>query len=225
MSAPPDPGHPTPTAVGAAAPSPSAARRVGRRTVAPGSPRALAPDTEPAEAARQICLDQLAHRPRTRAELAATLARRGVPDGVAEQVLTRFTEVGLVDDDAFAQAWVARRSVDKGLARRALRQELRQRGVADATADVAVAALDPGLELQVARSLVIRRLATTRGLEPAARVRRLVAMLARKGFPPGGAYAVVRDVLGAELDEIAEPDDGGELDGRGDVAHGDPGSG
>jgi regulatory protein len=189
------------------------APRVGRRTVSARPARELGPDDDAVEVARQVCLDQLSYTARTRSELEAVLAHRGVPDDVAGGVLDRFHEVGLIDDEAFAQAWVTRRSAGKGLARRALSQELRRRGVADETAEAALDTLAPEAEAQAARVLVDRRLAATAGLEPAARVRRLVAVLARKGHPAGRAYAVVREALadegGLPADEVPEevPDD------------------
>jgi len=159
------------------------------------------PPADPVEAARQICLNQLDHAPRTRAELAAGLRRKGVEDEVAEQVLGRFAEVGLIDDAVFAQLWVSSRHRGKGLARRALTQELRRKGVADDAVAEAVDGLDPELELATARALVDRRLRTTAGLPLQARVRRLAGMLARKGYPAGTAFRVVKEALAAELEE------------------------
>ncbi len=166
--------------------------------------RELGPDDDPAEVARQVCLDQLSFAARTRAELAAACARRGVPDDVADQVLSRFGEVGLVDDAAFAQAWVTQRSAGKGLARRALSQELRRRGVDDETTAAAVEALAPEAELAAARRLVERKLRSTAGLAPDVRVRRLVSLLARKGHGAGTAYRVVREALAEASEEGLE---------------------
>jgi len=129
------------------------------------------------------------------------LRRKGVEDEVAEQVLGRFTEVGLIDDAVFAQLWVTSRHRGKGLARRALTQELRRKGVADQAVAEAVDGLDPELELATARALVDRRLRTTAGLPVQARVRRLAGMLARKGYPAGTAFRVVKEALAAELEE------------------------
>lgn len=153
---------------------------------------------DPESVARAICLRLLTGQPRTRAELAAALARRDVPEEAASAVLGRFAEVGLIDDRAFAAAWVGSRHAGRGLARRALAAELRRRGVDGETVGEAVAALDPETEERTARDLVRRRLAPTRGLEPQARVRRLAAMLARKGYPPGLAFRLVREQLAAE---------------------------
>jgi regulatory protein len=118
-----------------------------------------------------------------------------VPDEVAERVLGRYSEVGLIDDAAFARAWVQSRHAGRGLARRALAAELRWRGVADDTVNEAVEELDPGQEEAAARNLVAKRLAATRGLDPVKRTRRLVGMLARKGYSGGLAYRVVREAL------------------------------
>ena len=152
--------------------------------------------------ARQLCLHQLEHAPRTRAELAATLSARGVPDDVATAVLGRFTEVGLIDDALFAQMWVTSRHRGRGLAGRALQQELRRKGVDDGDIAEAVATLDPEQEAATARALVDRKLRATRGLATDARVRRLAGMLARKGYPAGLAFRVVKEALAAEGDDV-----------------------
>jgi regulatory protein len=153
---------------------------------------------DPQEAARQICLRLLATAPRTRAQLATALRRRHVPDEVAEAVLGRFAEVRLIDDAAFAQAWVETRHHGRGLARRALSAELRQRGVAAEEVRAAVGSLGDQDELAAARRLVAKRVEATRGRPMPARVRHLVGMLARKGYPAGLAFQVVREALETE---------------------------
>jgi regulatory protein len=163
---------------------------------------------DPQSAARTVCLNLLTTRARTRAELAAELARRGFDDAVATTVLDRLVEVRLLDDAAFAEQWVDSRHRHRGLGRRALSQELRRKGVEPETADDAVAGLDAEAEREKARELVRRRLPSLDRVEPPAAARRLVGMLARKGYGAALAYDVVRTemaVRGAELDE-AEPD-------------------
>jgi regulatory protein len=162
--------------------------------------------------ARQILLRKLTAAPRTRAELAADLAARDVPADVAEQALDRFTEVGLIDDAAFADAWVRSRHSTRGLSSRALQRELRNKGVDDETVSPAVDAIDPESEVATAAALVARRLPSTRGLDRAARTRRLVGMLARKGYDGGLAMRVVRDALAAEGSELSDQS----MDGFGD---------
>ncbi|AOR31744.1 recombination regulator RecX [Streptomyces fodineus] len=153
---------------------------------------------DPAERARAICLRLLTGTPRTRKQLADALRKREIPEDVAEEVLSRFEEVGLIDDSAFADAWVESRHHGRGLARRALAQELRTKGVNSALIDEAVSQLDSEQEEATARELVARKLRATRGLDRDKRLRRLAGMLARKGYPEGMALRVVRQALEEE---------------------------
>ncbi|OAR22496.1 recombination regulator RecX [Streptomyces sp. ERV7] len=153
---------------------------------------------DPAERARAICLRLLTGTPRTRKQLADALKKREIPDEVAEEVLSRFEEVGLINDAAFAGAWVESRHHGRGLARRALARELRTKGVDSAVVDEAVGQLDSDQEEETARELVARKLRSTRGLDRDRRIRRLAGMLARKGYPEGMALRVVRQALEAE---------------------------
>ena len=150
------------------------------------------------EAARETCLRLLTAGPRTRAQLATALRKRRIPDEVAESVLSRFAEVGLIDDAAFARAWVESRHHGRGLARRALTAELRQRGIPDGEVRSAVSLLGPEDELATARRLVAKRLSATRAKPPPVRARQLMGMLARKGYPVGLAAQVVREALEQE---------------------------
>jgi regulatory protein len=164
------------------------------------------PHADPESVARKILLDRLSTQPRTRAELAATLAKKLVPDEVAQRLLDRFEEVGLIDDAAFARAWVESRQAGRGLARRALAQELHRKGVSDEVAREALDEVDPDSEAEAARLLVRRRLRAMGRLDHETRLRRLSAMLARKGYPPGVALGVVRE----ELAEAGGADDSGD---------------
>jgi regulatory protein len=160
-------------------------------------------EADPEAVARQICLRLLTTAPRTRAQLATALRRRGVPDEAAEAVLGRFAEVQLIDDGMFANAWVESRHYSKGLSGRALAAELRHRGVPSEDIQAAVSRLDPEQEIATARSLVAARLAASRGQSAPARVRRLIGMLARKGYSQALAYRVAREALEQEGLDLA----------------------
>ncbi len=164
------------------------------------------PDADPETVARAICLRLLTRAPRTRAQLAEALAKRSLPADVADRVLARLTEVGLIDDAAFADAWVSSRHAGRGLASRALGDELRKRGVDAAVVDQALGRLDAEGERVTARALVDRRLRSTAGLDPRKRVSRLVGMLCRKGYSPGLAMAVVREALAEDGTDVPECD-------------------
>ncbi|PYC76977.1 recombination regulator RecX [Streptomyces tateyamensis] len=193
----------------AAAARPRRGRRSRSEPRPPGerrAPRAAEAEGDPAARARDICLRLLTGTPRTRKQLADALRKREIPEEVAEEVLSRFEEVGLIDDAAFAAAWVESRHHGRGLARRALAQELRTRGVSGALVEEAVAQLDPEDEAAAARTLVERKLRATAGLERQARLRRLVGMLARRGYAEGLAFRVVREALDAEGESAEELD-------------------
>ena len=165
----------------------------------PADVERLGPPEDAEAVARKILLDQLTGRARSRSDLAAKLAQRDVPDEIAVRLLDRFEEVGLVDDAAFARGWVEQRQSGRGLARRALAQELRRKGIDDEVAREAIVEIDPDEEVEAARTLVRRRLRTVSDLDQQVAVRRLTAMLARKGYPPSVAFRVVREELDADL--------------------------
>jgi regulatory protein len=167
-----------------------------------GPARGEQTQSEP-ERAREICLTQLSVRPRTRSELARVLARKQISEEVIAEVLDRYDEVGIIDDAAFARAWVSSRHHSRGLARRALAGELRRRGVDSEVANEALETLDEDDEAATARALVDRKLRTASGA-PDAVFRRLVGMLARKGYPAGVSIRAVKDALAARDAEAAE---------------------
>lgn len=195
--------------------------RAGRRSRTPGGDDPLTPDVapgspeddagDPEQVARALCLRALTGAPKTRQQLADLLAQREVPDEAAEAVLDRFTEVGLIDDAAFARAWVSSRQAGRGLARRALSAELRAKGVDPETAAEAVEAVDDDDEREAARRLVARKAPAMRRLDRATATRRLIGMLARKGYNGGLAAAVVREALD-EADLAGDVDDVPEFD-------------
>jgi len=159
---------------------------------------------DPEAVARAICLRLLTQRARSRSELADALARRGVPDDAATTVLDRFTEVGLIDDAALAASLAGSQHRERGLARRAVAAKLRQRGLDDEAVGAALAGIDADSERSRAQELVARRRRAMSGLPPEVQARRLIGLLARKGYGPGMAAEVVR----AELSETAGWDSG-----------------
>lgn len=154
-------------------------------------------DTEPdpQAVARRIVLRQLAMGPRTRRQLADKLRERGCEPEVASRVLDRMGEVGLVDDEAYAEMFVRSHQETKGLASDALRHELRGKGVADEVIAAALEEIDPEHEKEQARALVARRLRTMRGLDRDVQTRRLASFLARKGYGSGVSYQVIREAI------------------------------
>ena len=155
----------------------------------------LEPEADPAAIARAIVLRQLTHSPKSRQQLERKLAERHIPEDVAQAVLDRFEEVQLVDDAQFAQIWVRSRAQTRSLARGALQRELADKGIGADVAEQALAQVSDQDEQDAAEALVRRKLRPGMSLaerpERDKHVRRLVGMLARKGYPPGMAFRLV----------------------------------
>lgn len=152
---------------------------------------------DPVQQAKDVCYRLLTARPRTQDELRKALARKGIDAEVAESVIGKFAKAGLINDSDFAQMWVRSRRTYQGLGRRALTSELLRKGVEREIVNEAVADHDPDAEERRARELVRKRLPALGRVDEVTAVRRLVGMLARKGYAEGLAYRVVRDELGA----------------------------
>ena len=156
------------------------------------------------DVARQIVLRQLAMGPRSRAELEQKLARRDCPPDVVAVVLDRMTDVGLVDDDAYAQMFVRTHLAGRGLARSALARELRAKGIEDDLAHATLASVSDADERDRARALVDKKLRAMHGLGIEVQTRRLAGMLARKGYPPGMIYGVIREAIADAAEHLPD---------------------
>jgi regulatory protein len=151
------------------------------------------------EQARTLCLRLLTARARTRAELAGQLAKRGYPDDVSTRVLDRLADVGLVDDVDFAEQWVHSRRVNAGKGKRALAAELHTKGVDNDVITSVLSDFTPDAERDRAEELVRKKLRRENLSDDDLRLRRrLVAMLARRGYSQTMAYDVVSAELAAE---------------------------
>jgi regulatory protein len=147
-----------------------------------------------------LCLRLLTARARTRAELEGQLAKRGYPDEVCLRVLDRLAQVGLVNDEDFAEQWIRSRRANAGKGKRALASELRNKGVANDVITAALADIDAGAERQRAEQLVRDRLRREKLADDddSKIARRLVGMLARRGYSQSMAFDVVTSELAGE---------------------------
>jgi regulatory protein len=149
-----------------------------------------------------LCLRLLTAQSRTRAELSGQLAKRGYPKDVSNRVLDRLAAVGLVDDTDFAEEWVRSRRAKAGKSNRALAAELHTKGVDNDVITAVLDGLGAGAERERAEQLVrarLRREALSGDGKNEVRVsRRLVAMLARRGYSQTVACEVVAAELAAE---------------------------
>lgn len=169
-----------------------------RRDPAPPDPKEQDADADPYAVARAVVLRQLTGSPKSRKQLEDALTRKGCRPDVATEVLDRFEQVGLVDDEAYARTFVRSKQAGRGLARRALSHELRQKGVDDELAQAVLDEVDPEDERARAHELVAKKLRSMHGLDRAVQTRRLAGMLGRKGYGPEVSRLVINEALDAE---------------------------
>jgi regulatory protein len=98
----------------------------------------------------------IALRPRSQWELETYLKRKGVDEVATRNILNKLSESGLVDDEAFARAWVNNRRLLKSVSQRRLIQELRAKRVDSAVIDK-VLAEDEVSDLDSLKQLVAKK--------------------------------------------------------------------
>ncbi|MDL5054583.1 RecX family transcriptional regulator [Oscillatoria laete-virens NRMC-F 0139] len=149
----------------------------------------------------------LASRPRSEREIRRRLSEKDFPEPVIEAALERLTTLGYVDDQAFAAFWVRDRMMFKPASPRALRYELKQKGVADSIIAEALADLDAEAAAYRAAESQAKRM---RGAERRTVQDKLLGLLARRGFSYSTARSAVRqlmeDLEAASPDFFADPD-------------------
>ncbi|WP_084040303.1 regulatory protein RecX [Demequina sp. NBRC 110053] len=153
---------------------------------------------DPAERAREIALRLLTHSARSTAQLREGLLKREVEPGIADQIVARYVEVGLLDDGALAASIARARHSERGASRRAIHQELRRKGFGTDHIDAALDQISGDDEHEAARSLALKRWRSLQAHDEQTRVRRVVAMLGRKGYSPEIAFGVVKELQRAD---------------------------
>ena len=152
-------------------------------------------EIEAAEAAKQVLLRRLSHAPRTRKELAKDLKDKDISDEVANVALDRFEEVGLINDQALASNYVASQHQRKGLGKNALRQQLRAKGVSDEVALEAISQISDDQEFQAAFALACKKIRSLQKDDAKTQLRKIVGVLARKGYSSNLAFRVAKEVI------------------------------
>lgn len=157
------------------------------------------PSSEAVASALRFVLRSTKARPQTEAELRTKLRSRDHPDDVIDAAIDRATELGAIDDAAFARAWVNDRGVGRGYSALRVREELRRRSVPEGVIDEAMGVLETRDDLSVATELArTRAQRMPAALEPEAVARRLLGFLARRGYPEGLSRRVAIQVSGLD---------------------------
>lgn len=152
-------------------------------------------EIEAADAAKQVLLRRLSHAPRTRKELAKDLKDKDISDEVANLALDRFEEVGLINDQVLASNYVSSQHERKGLGKNALRQQLRAKGVSDDVALDALSQISDDQEFQAAFALACKKIRSLQKDDAKTQLRKIVGVLARKGYSSNLAFRVAKEVI------------------------------
>jgi regulatory protein len=154
-------------------------------------PRFLSPERLE-KRARNVLLHQLARSAKSTAQLRKILEQREIPDEIAEKVIVRFTEVGLIDDAAYAETIVNSRRNYKGLAKSAIKRELTEKGISQGMAEEALSGITPEDDFESAKQLATKRYRQMAHLDKEVRTRRLAGYLQRKGYSSGSVFPAIK---------------------------------
>lgn len=156
------------------------------------APRTLSPARQE-QRARNVLLYQLSRGAKSAHTLRQILEKREIDVEIAESVIQRFIEVGLIDDLAYAETIVNSRRKFKGLAKSAIKRELSQKGVNAAIVEQVTAEVTNEDELEMAIELALKRVVRMAQLDREVRQRRLNGYLARKGYSSSVVLAAVKE--------------------------------
>ena len=179
----------------------------------PESAEAAERDEEELSRVREQALRLLDQRARSRVELKRRLLAKDEPEELVDDVLDRLEAAGLIDDGEFARQWVRQRAQRRGKSRLALDRELRDKGVSEAVRSDALEELSRAEEDDIARALARKKAASIK-IEPEGyqervkQLRRIVGVLARRGFPESAALPIAVEALDERLAEIADEAEG-----------------
>lgn len=154
-------------------------------------PRLLSPEKQESRA-RNVLLHQIARSAKSTSQLRKILEQREIDSEIAERVIERFTEVGLIDDAAYAETIVNSRRNYKGLAKSAIKRELNDKGVSQELVEEAISGITAEDDFESAKQLATRRFRQMAHLQKDVRTRRLAGYLQRKGYASNAVFAAIR---------------------------------
>ena len=144
--------------------------------------------------AKGYALRLLKLRPRSTAELAAKMASKGYDAVLSVQVIDELTRLGLLDDEAFAKAWLQCR-LNKPMGFRRIAQELAEKGISkDSVRGYWDEVKENYDELEVVRTLVKKRARLYNNIDPLKRKKRVMDYLARRGFQLDIIMKVIKEI-------------------------------
>lgn len=162
---------------------------------------------------RAKALRLLDQRMRSRKELVERLeAVEEFPTSMIEEVVDDLTRSGLVNDELFASEWVRQRFASRGKSKMVLNRELQKKGIDASLRADALEQITHNAEEEVARKLAAKKAATIKTVAPDFNtkqkdLRKVVGVLARRGFPSELSMSIARDQLEERYRELEEDTD------------------
>ncbi len=145
----------------------------------------------------------LDYRMRTRSELDQRLLKKGYPIKVVEKVIEKMSQLGLIDDSRFADAFIASKIAAKPIGRRELERGLREKGISKEAAQTAVLQVsDEDTQLELAMKAARTKMRSLRRFEPRKRQEKIVAFLARRGFDWDVIKKATRKIFKGDADAV-----------------------
>lgn len=144
---------------------------------------------------KNIALHRLGRSSQTRQQLTDAARKKDIPTPAIDAALDELTDLGLIDDVAYAERYVESRRNSRGLSVRALHQELARKGIPTDLAQAATEDITSDDDANLALAYALRKAPSLRGVPEDKAIRRLVGQLARRGHNPAVAFQVARQAL------------------------------
>ena len=158
-------------------------------------PEQIPEEIDQNQIAKQVLLRRLSNAPRTRKELAQDLKKKKIEEDIAQIALDRFEELGLINDQTFSENYVSTTHERRKLGKKALKQQLRSKGVSEEIANQAISQISEDDEFKAALALALKKIRSIQQDDPQSQIRKIVGLLARKGYSSTLSFQVAKEVV------------------------------
>lgn len=158
-------------------------------------PEQIPEEIDQNQIAKQVLLRRLSNAPRTRKELAQDLKKKKIEEDIAQIALDRFEELGLINDQTFSENYVSTTHERRKLGKKALKQQLRSKGVSEEIAIQAISQISEDDEFKAALALALKKIRSIQKDDPQSQIRKIVGLLARKGYSSTLSFQIAKEVV------------------------------
>lgn len=154
------------------------------------------------------CIWHLEQSNKTKKQLRDKLIIKEIPEDIIEKTLDHLETLGYINDKSYSESFVRSKQSYSGLGKGGIRQALRQKGITTEIIDETIENISDEDEYERAKALVMKKMPSTKKLDPQKRFNRLVGMLSRKGYGGNIVFTVIKECIEDEklAEEITEDD-------------------